>query len=111
MASNPNLKAAILIISDTASADNSTDKAGSVLRDVFSASSGVQWDIVDVKIVPDDVLEIQTAIQGWSDSGDTINCIVTSGGTGFAIKDRTPEVSHRSIKFKLKNSKRKLTEA
>ena len=48
--------------------------------------------------VPDDVLEIQRSIQAWSDDADSkVNLIVTSGGTGFAVKDRTPEVSLGSL--------------
>jgi gephyrin len=85
------LKAGILIISDTASADNSTDRAGPVLREAFS-TAGDQWDVVETKIIPDDVLEIQRFIQRWTDAEDALNCILTSGGTGFAVKDHTPEV-------------------
>jgi gephyrin len=86
------LKVGILIISDTASADNSTDKAGPVLKETFSTAGGNQWDVVETKIIPDDILEIQRFIQRWADKEDILNCIVTSGGTGFAVKDHTPEV-------------------
>lgn len=85
-----NLTAAILVISDTASVEPSTDKAGPTLREVFTAAD---WDIVDTQIVPDDVLSIQRFVQRWSDGEDAANAIVTSGGTGFAVKDVTPEVS------------------
>jgi hypothetical protein len=86
------LKVGILIISDTASADNSADKAGPVLKETFSTTGREQWDVVETKIIPDDVLEIQRFIQRWTDGEDALNCIVTSGGTGFAVKDNTPEV-------------------
>jgi gephyrin len=89
-------KAAILIISDTAFADSSTDKAGPTLLEVFSTSQS-GWEVTETKIVPDDVLEIQRAITNWSDregeDGGIVNCVITSGGTGFAVRDRTPEVS------------------
>ena len=49
-----------------------------------------------MQIIPDDVLEIQRAITRWTDQGDErINLVVTSGGTGFAVKDLTPEVGLR----------------
>lgn len=94
--SNQTLRAAILIISDTAFADNSTDKAGPTLQEVFTSNSATSWEIAETRIVPDDVLEIQRAVLGWTDGGHDggeVNCVVTSGGTGFARKDVTPEVS------------------
>lgn len=93
--SNQTLRAAILIISDTAFADNSTDKAGSTLQEVFTSNSATSWEVVETKIVPDDVLEIQRVVSWWCDKQgeDGVNCVVTSGGTGFARRDLTPEVS------------------
>jgi gephyrin len=87
------LKPAILVISDTASKDPSTDKSGDVLTETFSTDGGSQWHAPLVKIVPDNVIEIQRTIQQWSDTEDYFNLIITTGGTGFAIKDITPEVS------------------
>ena len=85
------LQAAILIISDTASKDASTDKSGPVLKDVFSQDGGDRWSEPFVKIVPDSILEIQRSVQQWTDHDNNVNLIVTTGGTGFATKDYTPE--------------------
>ena len=88
----PKLKAAILIISDTASKDRSTDKAGEILSNTFTSDGGDQWIIQDKQIVPDDVLAIQRQITQWCDGGEGyVNVIATTGGTGFAVKDCTPE--------------------
>lgn len=88
------LRAAILIISDTASQNASTDKCIPTLEAVFSEAGTDQWSMAETKIVPDDISEIQGAIKTWSDDdGSKVNLIVTSGGTGFAVKDNTPEVS------------------
>lgn len=48
--------------------------------------------------MPDDVLQIQRNVvelsdEGGDGDGGAVNLIVTSGGTGFAVKDVTPEVS------------------
>jgi gephyrin len=86
------LSAAILIISDTASRDPSTDKAGNALTETFASDGGDKWDVPQIKIVPDDVLEIQRSICQWADREDFFNLVVTTGGTGFAVKDNTPEV-------------------
>ncbi|KAL8865594.1 MAG: hypothetical protein Q9174_006806 [Haloplaca sp. 1 TL-2023] len=63
------LAVAILVVSDTASQDPSTDKSTSLLSDVFDQDGGGQWSVEERKIVPDDVASIQ----------------------GFTGKDNTPE--------------------
>ena len=87
------LKAAILIVSNTASKDPSTDKCETTLRQVFEAAStsAATWQVSHVSIVPDDVLAIQRSITGWTDGDQAVNLVVTSGGTGFATRDVTPE--------------------
>jgi len=86
------LKAAILIVSETASKDHSSDKCIPVLKDVFGTIGDNQWELTETGIVPDDVVAIQKNIRSWTDGVEPVNLIVTSGGTGFAIKDVTPEV-------------------
>ena len=85
------LKARILIVSDTASKDSSTDKAGDTLSNVFADEGNGQWTVEDRKIVPDDVLMIQKAVSLSCDREDYVNLLITTGGTGFAVKDNTPE--------------------
>ena len=87
------LKAAILVISDTAFADNSTDKVGAALRSVFSEARHAEWEVSEFAIIADDVLQIQKYITKWCDGEQWPNLIATSGGTGFAVRDCTPEVS------------------
>ena len=87
----PKLKATILIISDTAFRDPSTDKAGDVLSDVFAHEGNDQWTVDDRSIVPDDVLAIQKAVSLSCDREDHANLLITTGGTGFAVRDNTPE--------------------
>ena len=89
------LKAAILVVSTTAANDPSTDAADATLREVFDKDGGPQWTVSDSKIVSDVVTQIQRQIMDWADraaqSEDNINLIVTTGGTGFAVADLTPE--------------------
>lgn len=88
------LKAAVLVISTTASKDPTTDAAGDALRSVFEQDGGAgRWSVVETKIVPDSVALIQRQLMLWADSADPVNLIVTTGGTGFAVSDQTPEVS------------------
>jgi gephyrin len=86
------LKAAILIVSTTASRDPSADSSGSILKGIFDQEGGGKWEVVDTKIVGDDVLDIQRSIVNWADQENGVNLIVSTGGTGFAVHDNTPEV-------------------
>ena len=99
------LRAAILIVSETASKDPSTDKAGDILKETFTSDPKKQWTALDSKIVPDSVLDIQRCIQAWTDTDEHMNLIITTGGTGFATKDYTPEVRGSSVFELLQSAK------
>lgn len=86
------LKLAILIVSDTASQSPSSDKTVDTLTASFAAARQNTWESPVTKITPDNVLDIQRTICNWTDRPDWFNLILVSGGTGFAVKDNTPEV-------------------
>lgn len=86
------LTAAILIVSTTAAKDPSTDASSAVLTDVFKAEGAERWQVKETQIVADDVLEIQRQVMAWASGENGINLIITTGGTGFARCDGTPEV-------------------
>ncbi|KAK4204916.1 putative Gephyrin [Triangularia verruculosa] len=92
---SPILRAAILVVSTTAAKDPTTDAAEATLRSVFEQDGGNQWTVAETQIVSDDLAEIQRQIALWTEPVDTgkdaINLVVTTGGTGFAVADRTPE--------------------
>ncbi|GJC94187.1 molybdenum cofactor synthesis domain-containing protein [Colletotrichum higginsianum] len=92
------LKVAILIVSTTASKDPSTDKSELVLRDVIENEGSGKWKVTETKIVQDHVPQIQRQIMLWADLGpiEGVNLILTTGGTGFAVSDNTPEDRPRS---------------
>jgi gephyrin len=94
MASNtPRLRPAVLIISDTAFQEPAADKAGDLLHETLEAEGGDKWSEPVVKIVPDDATRIEDAVRKWTDDEDNyVNLVLTSGGTGFAVRDITPEV-------------------
>jgi hypothetical protein len=97
--SNQTLKAAILVVSTTASKDLSADSSGGILKDVFNQEGGGKWEVTETKIVGDVVLDIQRSIMGWTDGEDAVNLIISTGGTGFAVHDSTPEVCEPPPKF------------
>lgn len=87
------LRVSIIIVSETASKDPSTDKCIAALQEVFDGEGGGRFDASDTAFVTDDVVSIQRAITERADGPQPTNLLVTSGGTGFAVKDVTPEVS------------------
>jgi hypothetical protein len=90
--SGAEFRAAILVVSTSAYEDPTTDKAVPVLKEVFDSEAVGKWEVSDVKIVSDEVLDIQRSITEWADAEDPVNLIITTGGTGFSIRDVTPEV-------------------
>lgn len=86
------LRAAIIIVSDTASQDPTADRCIPALQDVFVNGGGARFDAQETIIIPDDIIQIQKAITLRCDGDRPFNLIITSGGTGFATRDVTPEV-------------------
>ena len=78
----------ILTVSDRCSTGTAVDTSGPAIRKML-----LQYNsnyIIDNKMVPDDINAIQTAVLHWCDHLH-YNAIFTTGGTGFAIRDTTPE--------------------
>ena len=99
MTNPPDLTAAILIVSDTASVSPSTDATTAALLALFNAPTpSCTWRVLHTKIVPDNRGDIQDIIAQWCNQGLAVKesherpkLVVTAGGTGFATRDITPE--------------------
>ena len=76
---------AVLTVSDTR--DQATDTSGRLLAE-RTISAG--HTLIDHVIVKDDIQAIQARVKSWADNPD-IDVILTTGGTGFAPRDVTPE--------------------
>ncbi|KZS97806.1 hypothetical protein SISNIDRAFT_481693 [Sistotremastrum niveocremeum HHB9708] len=84
------IQAAILTVSDTAAKDNSYDKSGPAIQELL-VSSG-KYDVVLTNILPDDEHMIHDVVQSWAQNATfPVDLIITTGGTGFGTRDRTPE--------------------
>lgn len=79
------LRIGVLTISDTRT--DETDKSG-VLLSARIEDAG--HELAGKAIVPDDIDAIQTQVRIWAERPD-VDVIVTTGGTGFAPRDVTPE--------------------
>jgi molybdopterin adenylyltransferase len=79
------LRIAVMTISDTRTAE--TDKSGALLADRLTTAG---HELRGNAIVPDDVAAIRAQAEAWI-ADDAVDVIITTGGTGFAPRDVTPE--------------------
>ncbi len=89
--SNSRLKAAVLIISDTAYVNHSLDESGVLLAEALAIDGGDKWTLERITFLPDEIPEIQKELLQLCDSEEWVNLIITTGGTGFSARDHTPE--------------------
>ncbi len=83
------LRVAILTVSDRSAAGQRPDASGPALATEVRLAG---WDVAHSKVVPDDRTRIGEALIEWADSG-AVDVILTTGGTGFAPRDVTPEAT------------------
>jgi molybdopterin adenylyltransferase len=88
-----NIRTAILTVSDRSHRGERTDLSGPALKE---AVDKIGWSLVSYTIVPDDLAEIQRILLDWCNAG-MLDLILTSGGTGFAPRDVTPEATQLVI--------------
>ena len=81
-----NIHVGIITISDRASRGLYDDLGGPALK---KAAEGYGWKIAADSLVPDEKRDIQNAIHDLIGKG--CNLILTTGGTGVALRDVTPE--------------------
>ncbi len=91
---NPNssvnsISAVVLTISDSAAQGERVDESGPAIVALLEASN---ITVTDTAIVPDEREMIADRLRHFADSG-TVNLIVTTGGTGLAQRDVTPEAT------------------
>ena len=83
------IRVSILTISDSTRKVQVYIKKGPALHDLIISE---EWEIVREDIIPDDKKIIQETLATWS-VADIQNVILTTGGTGFAPRDVTPEAT------------------
>ncbi len=83
------LRIAVLTISDLASAGERTDASGAT---VVRWAEGRGYTVTARDTVPDGADRIAAQLVRWADD-DVADLIVTTGGTGLAPRDVTPEAT------------------
>ena len=84
------MRAAVLTVSDGVAAGVREDRSGDLLADLL-AQEGFE---VERAVVADELEEIEAAIAGLS---DRTTLVLTTGGTGLAPRDVTPEATESML--------------
>ena len=85
------VKIGILTVSDQASRGEYEDRGGPAIQDYLNDVLLIDWQAV-AQIVPDDIPQIQAALIDMADQA-ACHLIITTGGTGPAPRDVTPEAT------------------
>ena len=81
------MKAAVVTVSDRVSRGEADDRSGPAARDRLM---GLGFEVSAVQVVPDGVVPVGDALARLV---GTVGLVVTSGGTGFSVRDVTPEAT------------------
>ena len=83
------MRAAVVTVSDKGFAGVREDASGPVLRDLLR---GIGAEVGEPFLVPDEQSRIEDLLRALADGGQ-VDLILTTGGTGLAPRDRTPEAT------------------
>ncbi|MGD9393997.1 MAG: MogA/MoaB family molybdenum cofactor biosynthesis protein [Dehalococcoidia bacterium] len=82
-------KLGIITISDKASSGKRPDRSGPLIRERFASTDS---ELVRYEVIPDEKELIAKKLAQWADEGN-MDIILTTGGTGLAPRDVTPEAT------------------
>ena len=82
-------KAAVLTVSDRSFRGERPDAGGPLVVEILKNAG---YAVAETAIVPDEQGRIEAALRQWCDR-EPVDLIVTTGGTGFAPRDVTPEAT------------------
>jgi molybdopterin adenylyltransferase len=94
--SNTPIVVGIITISDRASTGDYADLGGPALKEAAQKSG---WQVLCDAVIPDDSVRIQETIHSFARQG--CGLILTTGGTGIAPRDVTPEAIRAIMRVEL----------
>lgn len=87
------IRVAILIVSDSVTNGTREDRSGPALA---RRCEELKWPIVESAVAPDEIERIAEHLRRWCETS-TASLILTTGGTGIAARDVTPEATRAVI--------------
>jgi len=87
------IHAAVLTISDSVTAGTRIDRSGPAVRDRLEQ---LGWQVSLMDVLPDERAQISSRLAALADGGQ-MSAIFTTGGTGVALRDVTPEATRAVI--------------
>ena len=87
------IRVAVITVSDSAIAGTRADRSGPAVRERVES---LGWTVSAHELVPDESNQIADALRRLADSGEA-SVILTTGGTGVAPRDVTPEATRGVI--------------
>lgn len=88
-------RVAVLTVSDRCSRGERDDASGPALVEFAKDKLGAE--VVAAECVPDEQSLIASRLKGWSAHDPPIDLVLTTGGTGLAPRDVTPEATRMTI--------------
>ncbi len=85
-------RAVVVTVSDRSHGGLRHDESGPLLAKLLQE---LGFTVGDVVVVPDDAAQIEAALR--SAVADGVDLVATTGGTGFAPRDVTPEATRRVL--------------
>ncbi|MBC5809294.1 MAG: MogA/MoaB family molybdenum cofactor biosynthesis protein [Candidatus Eremiobacteraeota bacterium] len=89
-------RAAVVVLSDRAAAGTRPDACIPVVREVLGSS----FEIAETRVLADEPAALQAELIELCDSKG-MGLIVTSGGTGLAPRDRTPQATSAILDYEV----------
>lgn len=87
------IQVAVVTVSDSTVAGTREDRSGPALRE---RAESFGWNVTAIHVVPDELHWITELLRGLADTGE-VSLILTTGGTGVALRDVTPEATRAVI--------------
>lgn len=87
------IRAAVVTVSDKGYAGEREDASGPVLRDLLT---GIGAQVEAPHLVPDEQPQIEDLLRRIADE-ECVDVVLTTGGTGLAPRDRTPEATRAVV--------------
>ena len=91
--SNIPLKAVVIVISDSISKGERSDKSGKLIIERIEKNG---YEVIDYSVIPDEADQIESSLRTACDELK-VDLVLTCGGTGLGPRDKTPEATRKVL--------------